>query len=84
MKGYVRYIFYIFGSLDDLFKYIPNFCWAPGAGWNAFVVSFDSNPVGEFAVPMRRITFHADAERGALCPGQLSHRAPLPSQQYSI
>lgn len=81
--GYVKDIFYIFGVLDDFLKYILNFCRAAGAGYNAFVVWFDSNSVREFAVRGRRIGFHADAERRTLCPGQLPHGAPLPSQRDS-
>lgn len=81
--GYVKDIFYIFGALDDLFKYILNFCRAAGGGYNAFVVRSDFISVREFAVRGRRISFHADAGRGALCPGHLSHGAPLPSQRDS-
>lgn len=81
--GYVKDIFYIFGVLDDLFKYILNFCRAAGEGYDAFVVRADFISVREFAVRGRRDGFHADAERGALCPGHLSHGAPLPSQRDS-
>lgn len=72
----------MFGSLDDLFKYIQNCVGLPERDRTRLLCRL-THPVGEFAVPMRRISFHADAERGALCPGQRSQRAPLPFQQYS-